>query len=144
LLEVLTTACKDAFGFHWSNAEVDEIRSWCYKESGGSVVGPLRLEVVRNAISHIPAAAVVPGVAGAVAGPVMGTGLGEVGEVTPGLSRGSNMVVVLMGEEDDDGISASHGRKRRRVSAGTEESAASESDGVEDDSSEEDESSVEM
>jgi hypothetical protein len=148
LLEVLTTACKDAFGFRWSNEDVDEIQSWCAKESGGTVVGPLRTEVFRNAMASIPAAAMMPGAAGAVAGPVMGEGLGGVGEVTPGLSRGSNMVVVLMGEENsgvsssDDTGAGGNERKRRRVSAGTEESL--ESDGVDDDSSEGDESSVEM
>jgi hypothetical protein len=50
LLEVLSFACGEALGSQWTQADVDEIRDWCVKQSGGSVVGQLRLEVVRNAV----------------------------------------------------------------------------------------------
>jgi hypothetical protein len=50
LLEVLSVASEQAFGSQWSQEDVDEIRDWCVKGDGGSVVGQLRMEVVRNAI----------------------------------------------------------------------------------------------
>lgn len=50
LLEVLSKASEEAFGTQWSQEDVDEIRSWCDKQTGGSVVGQLRTEVTRAAI----------------------------------------------------------------------------------------------
>jgi hypothetical protein len=48
--EVLLEVLSFALGSQWTQEDVDEIRDWCVTQSGGSVVGQLRLEVVRNAV----------------------------------------------------------------------------------------------
>ena len=160
LLSVITEISVDAFGAAWSNSDVTEIRQWCLLQGGGSVTGQVRGEVARVTafmpavaqalIPTPPVGVVAPVVAvapvGAVVvnaapGPEMGEGLGPVGEVTAGVSQGSNRVVVAVdhssdlgseygtdeygysSEEVDEGTGLDEGdrpRKRRRVSAGTD------------------------
>jgi hypothetical protein len=48
--EVLLEVLSFALGSQWTQEDVDEIRDWCVTQNGGSVVGQLRLEVLRNAV----------------------------------------------------------------------------------------------
>ena len=158
LLSVITEISVDAFGAAWSNSDVTEIRQWCLLQGGGSVTGQVRGEVARVtafmpavAQALVPAPPVVVGAPVAVAvepvvavaanaapGPEMGDGLGPVGEVTAGVSQGSNRVIVAVDhssdlgseyetdeygystEEEAEGPEIGRSRKRRRISAGTE------------------------
>jgi hypothetical protein len=111
---------------------VDEIRQWCVKDDGSTVVGPLRAEVARNATYHTPVAAV---------GPVQGEGLGEVGTVVQGMSQGCNLIVVAVDLDDESTAGDTEGgesdepeQKRRRVTTETEEEVSG-SGGDRDDSS---------
>jgi hypothetical protein len=119
LVGLLTDASVEAFGDGWTHRDVDEIRQWCVKDDGSTVVGQLRAEVARNATYHTPVAAV---------GPVQGEGLGEVGTIVQGVSQGCNMIVVAIDLEDEstpgdaeDSESDEPEPKRRRVSTETEE-----------------------
>jgi hypothetical protein len=119
LVGLLTDASVEAFGVGWTHRDVDEIRQWCVKDDGSTVVGQMRAEVARNATYHTPVAAV---------GPVQGEGLGEVGTIVQGMSQGSNLIVVAVDEDvestaegTEDSESDEPEQKRRRVSTETEE-----------------------
>jgi hypothetical protein len=122
LVGLLTDASVEAFGEGWTNRDVDEIRQWCVKDDGSTVVGPLRAEVARNTTYNAPVA---------VVGPIQGEGLGEIGDITQGMSQGSNLVVVAVDLDDEstteDGENDEPAPKRRRVSTETEEDVQEES-----------------
>jgi hypothetical protein len=119
LVGLLTDASVEAFGVGWTHRDVDEIRQWCVKDDGSTVIGQMRAEVARNATYHAPVA---------VVGPVQGEGLGEVGTIAQGMSQGSSLIVVAVDlddesttEDTDDSESDEPEQKRRRVSTETEE-----------------------
>ena len=142
LVSVITEISVDAFGPAWSNSDVTEIRQWCLLQGGGSVVGQVRGEVARvatfmpavaqallpappvaaQAVAEAPVVvAVAPAGADAAPGPEMGEGLGPVGEVTAGVSRGSNRVVVplikvrILGQSTRRMSMAIRPRRKRRA-----------------------------